>query len=108
MAVDGKLQMDHDAMRALAGELKNLANAVQTAQAYATDSDLKQEHFGGHFTAPVAFQSVNAAMQQLTASLGKAQKFLDEAAVKLEQSSQMTNATDVDNAWGLNKAGGDK
>ncbi|MBP2322517.1 DNA repair ATPase RecN [Kibdelosporangium banguiense] len=104
--MDGKLQMDHDAMRAAADEVKNLAVAVQSVQSYITDNDLKQEHLGGHFTAPAAYQSFNAALQGLSASVGKAYAFLNEAAAKLEQSSQMTDATDVNNAWGLNKAGG--
>ncbi|MET0237041.1 MAG: hypothetical protein ABW224_20500 [Kibdelosporangium sp.] len=106
--MDGKLQMDHEAMSALANEVKNLAVAVQVAQGYAADNDLKQEHFGGHYVAPMAYQSLNTTIQQLAASVGKAHAFLNEAAAKLEQSSRMTNATDVDNAWGLTKAGGDK
>lgn len=107
MAVDGKLQMDHEAMAAVAREVNSLAVAVQSVQSYMADNDLKQEHFGGHTTAPGAFQSFDAAVQSLSQSVGKAYAFLVEAETKLEQSSKMTEATDVDNAWGLGRAGRD-
>jgi uncharacterized protein YukE len=107
MAVDGKLQMDHDAMAAVAKEVNSLAVAVQSVQSYIADNDLKQEHFGGHNTAAGAFQSFDAAVKSLSQSVGKAYNFLVEAETKLEQSSKMTEATDVNNAWGLDKSGKD-
>jgi hypothetical protein len=108
MAVDGELQMDHEAMRAVAIDVADLAVALEAVQRYLTGGELKQEHLGGHSSAPGAYQAFNGALQKLSASVGKAHGFLMDASAKLTQSSQMTEATDVDNAWGLNKAGGGK
>jgi uncharacterized protein YukE len=105
MAVDGKLQMDHDAMRAVAQDVADLAVALEGVQRYLTGGELKQEHLGGHPSAPGAFQAFNGSLQKLNASVGKAHGFLIEASHKLTQSSEMTNATDVNNAWGLEKSG---
>lgn len=108
MAVDGKLQMDHEAMHAVAQDVADLAVALEGVQRYLTGGELKQEHLGGNPSAPGAYQAFNGALQKLNASAGKAHGFLIEASQKLTQSSEMTDATDVNNAWGLNKAGGGK
>lgn len=105
MTVDGKLQMDHEAMAAVAQDVADLAVALEAVQRYLTGGEFKQEHLGGHPSAPGAYQAFNGALQKLNTSVGKAHNFLVEASHKLTQSSEMTNATDVNNAWGLNKSG---
>jgi hypothetical protein len=108
MAVDGTLRMDHDLMKAVAQDVADLGVSLEAVQRYATGDGLKAEHLGGSEYAPAAFKSFNDAVQRLAASVGKGHDFLVEASRKLTESSAMTKATDVDNAWSITNAGGGK
>jgi hypothetical protein len=108
MAVDDELRMDHEQVRAVALEVSDLAVALESVKRYAEGDGLKAEHLGGHESAPGAFNAFNDAVHRLSASVGKAHDFLIEASRKLTESAKMTQETDVENAWGITKAGGGK
>lgn len=108
MAADDELRMDHEAMRAVAMDVADLAVSLEAVQRYATGDGLKAEHLGGHPTAPGAFNAFNDAVNRLNTSVGKAHNFLVEASRKLTESSKMTDENDVNAAWGITKAEGGK
>ncbi|PWW64350.1 hypothetical protein [Actinokineospora spheciospongiae] len=107
MAVDETMEMDHEAVRSAGMDVADLAVSLQEVQRYATGDGLKAEHFGGTPDGFEAFTAFNGVVQRLSASVGKAQQFCVEAAQRLTDSAKSTSATDVDNAWGITKAGGE-
>ncbi|WP_156757891.1 hypothetical protein [Actinokineospora pegani] len=106
MAIDETMEMDHEAVTAIGRDVADLAVSLQEVQRYATGDGLAQEHFGGTPDGAAAFQAFNGVVQRLAASVGKAQQFCAEAAQRITDSAKSTDATDVDNAWGVTKSGG--
>jgi hypothetical protein len=100
------MDMDHDAVQAVAGDMNTLAQVLTGVQGYALGDGLTAQHFGDSQPGSMAFTAFNSAVQALGASVSKAQKFCADASALLSSSAKATKSTDVDNAWGLNKAGG--
>src|SRR2546423_10017410 len=105
MAVDETLRMDHEQVRELGLKVGDLAVGLEAVQRYATEEDLKQEHFGGHGSAPGAYKAFHDAVTALAAGVTKAHDFLVAASDKLVESAEMGKETDVDSAWGITKSG---
>ncbi|GLZ42109.1 hypothetical protein [Actinokineospora sp. NBRC 105648] len=106
MAVDETMAMDHEVVRSAGMDMADLAVSLQAVQRYATGDGLKAEHFGGTPDGADAFTAFNGAVQRLAGSVGKAQQYCAEASQRITDSAKATKTTDVDNAWGLTKAGG--
>ncbi|WP_035303705.1 hypothetical protein [Actinokineospora inagensis] len=105
MALDETMKMDHQVVRSAGQDLADLSVSLQEVQRYATGDGLKAEHFGGTPEGAAAFTAVNGVVQQLAASVGKAQQFCVDAAKRVTDSAAATQNTDVDNAWGLARSG---
>lgn len=105
VTVDDKLHMDHEAVRAIAADVAELAVSVQAMQRYTTSGTLRAEHLGGSEKAAAAFSAYDGAIRRLESSVGTAHQFLAEASRRLTQTANETEAMDVNNAWGVQAAG---
>lgn len=101
------MDMDHDGVASVASDMNELALTLQEVQRYALGDGIKAEHFGSILSGPGAFASLDAGVRGLAESIGKAQQFCAQASQLLTTSSKATKNTDVDNAWGITKAGGE-
>lgn len=104
--MDDKMKMDHEVVRSAGLDMSQLGVSLQEVQRYSTEGGLEAAHFGGTPDGYSAFQTFDAAVNRLAASVGKAQQYCVQAAQRLTESAAATETSDVDNAWGITKSGG--
>ncbi|RZS37122.1 hypothetical protein EV193_106360 [Herbihabitans rhizosphaerae] len=98
--------MDHDKLRVVATDLEAFARSMETVKNHMKKDPLTKGMLGGHPDTVAAIDALNGAIERLSVSTGHAEKFLRDASTKVRQSADSTKATDVNNSWGLKKAGG--
>lgn len=97
-SADGKMEMDHVAVRSLGLSVADLATALRDVQRYHTESGLAPADFGHTEHGEPAGAQFVEAVRGLGASVGKAATFTEGMAKRLEESAETTSGTDADAA----------
>ncbi|HWE90210.1 MAG TPA: hypothetical protein VG317_12190 [Pseudonocardiaceae bacterium] len=100
------INMQVDQVNALAGNVHDLAGAVNTMASYAADhGGLSEDQFGTLTGGQAAGAAVLGAIDALAKSIGTAVDFLNQANTNMIASAKATKVTDEDAGWGITNAG---
>jgi hypothetical protein len=100
------INMQVDQVNTLAGNVHDLAGAVNTMATYAADhGGLTVDQFGTVTGGSAAGQAVLNAADALAKSIGTAVDFLNQASTNMIASAKATKVTDEDAGWGITNAG---